>query len=176
MNQQYAKLYALAKDFASIVHHGQKYGTNPYEYHLVMVDETLRTFGFGDVEPHLLVAAWLHDVIEDTPISYEMIKHGFGGEVADIVYAVTNEAGKNRKERNTKTYPKIRASHDGLVVKLADRIANIEFSKSTNSGLLDMYKREWQDFRAALFDPDESDCRVLEMWECLRVMLDDRQE
>jgi len=166
--------YRLAKDFASIVHYGQNYGTNPYDCHLAMVDETLRTFGFED--EYLLIAAWLHDVIEDTPISYEMIRYGFGREIADIVYAVTNEAGSNRKERNAKTYLKIRTSHGGLIIKLADRLTNVEFSKSTDSGLFDMYKREYFDFHNALFDPGETDERVRKMWDCLDKMLGGEQE
>lgn len=172
MDWAYEKLYGLAQDFASIVHFGQNYGTYQYTHHLILVDHALGSFGFAlDAEPHLFVAAWLHDVIEDTSISYEQIVHGFGQKIGDIVYAVTNEAGKNRRERHEKTYPKIRANRDALVIKLADRIANVEFSRDTDSGLLGMYRKEWPGFYEALFDPTETDQRVIRMWRHLGELL-----
>lgn len=160
--------YEFAKRFAALVHHGQKYGTHPYTYHLEHVEMVLNRFDFHDTR--LLISAWLHDVIEDTSISYDKLRSGFGEEIADIVYSVTNEMGRNRRERYDKTYPKIRDNHSGLIVKLADRIANLEFSKGANTNFITMYEKEWPAFEAALYDPEESDKRIIKMWDYLKAM------
>ena len=161
----------FAERFSSVVHHGQQYGTHPYTYHLEHVVMILNQFGFL-LEKHLHIAAWLHDVIEDTNISYNQIRFGFGNDVADIVYAVTNEMGRNRKERYAKTYPKIKTNKDALIIKLADRIANIEFSKGANTNFVNMYQKEWDTFKRELYDSDESDKRVCKMWKYLESLFD----
>lgn len=155
----------FAKRFAGIMHFRQEYGTHKYTYHLQQVEMVINRFGFKDMK--LRVCAWLHDLIEDTEISYYQIKHAFGQEIADIVYAVTNEMGRNRRERYAKTYPKIKSNKDALIIKLADRIANIEFSKGSNTSFVNMYKKEWKGFYEALFDPDETDSRINKMWQYL---------
>jgi len=56
-----------------------------------------------------MTACWGHDLIEDCRVSYNDVKDALGQEAADIIYAVTNEKGKNRKERaNDKYYEGIR--------------------------------------------------------------------
>lgn len=51
-------------------------------------------------------------------------------DVADIVYAVTNEKGKNRSERaNEKYYQGIRENKLAVIVKICDRLANALYSK-----------------------------------------------
>lgn len=161
-----------AKWFGEVAHYKQKYGIHEYTYHLEHVEMALNRFGF--VEGFKLrAAAWLHDVIEDTKISYDQIKCGFGQEIADIVYAVTNEMGRNRRERHEKTYAKIRESKDALALKLADRIANMEFSKGTDSGFFEMYKKEMPAFREALYNAEETDQRIIKMWRYLEDMFGD---
>jgi (p)ppGpp synthase/HD superfamily hydrolase len=156
--------YEFAKRLADVAHHKQRYGTNPYTHHLQAVEEILYRFGFDDYE--LKIAAWLHDIIEDTELSYDQVKHGFGERIANIVYAVTNEMGRNRKERYGKTYPKIKADRKALILKLADRIANIEQAIGTNSRYVDLYRKEWEEFYSQLFE-DVEDQRVIKMWKYL---------
>jgi len=89
------------------------------------------------------LACWGHDLIEDCRVSYNDVKDALGQEVADIVYAVTNEKGKNRKERaNDKYYEGIRNTPGAVFVKLCDRIANVQYSKMTGSRMFEMYKKE----------------------------------
>lgn len=138
----------LAREFALKVHTTQTYGTiHPYFKHLEDVYNVLIRFGFHE-ETHqdLLVASYLHDAIEDTPTSYSDIKKIFGVEVAEIVYCVTDEMGRNRKEKKTKTYPKIRSNELSVVLKVADRIANAEFSAKDQSPQLEMYCKEYPEF------------------------------
>lgn len=135
-----------AKYYAELAHAGQTYNNEvPYSVHLGQVIEVLRRFNVEDDD--MYCAAWLHDSIEDTRVSYNDIKDRFGENVAELVYAVTNERGRNRKERNQKTYPKIfRAGEDALTLKLADRIANVEYGLSDGTGKSDIYRKEFQDF------------------------------
>lgn len=159
-----------AKYFAEIAHAGQTYNDEvPYTVHLEQVVQTLDRFGVrGNV---MICAAWLHDVIEDTGRSYNDIKSRFGEEVAEIVFAVTSELGRNRKERNVKTYPKIRANANALTVKLADRIANVSYGL-ISGGKTDMYAKEFDDFFLSLNSPETfSNPIISNMWRYLAKLL-----
>lgn len=141
-----------ARMFAGVAHAGQTYADEmPYTEHLEHVVEKLRKFGFDT--PAMICAGYLHDVIEDTTKSYNDIMERFGEEVAELVFAVSSELGRNRKERNAKTYPKMAGNAMATVLKLADRIANVDYSLA-NGGKLEMYRKEYPDFRAALYRTD----------------------
>ena len=96
------------------------------------------------------IACLLHDTIEDTDTSEKILERKFGAEVSDIVYRVSNERGRDRKERNFKTYPKIWRSDFAIFVKLADRIANTTNSKNTGHSMYKKYQKEYYIFRYAL--------------------------
>lgn len=139
-----------AMAFAATMHGDQKYGDNkPYTMHLAHVAEVLSRFKFDSED--LQVAAWLHDSVEDTAATINQVKLMFGNNVADLVERVTNEPGKNRKERHEKTYPKIQASVDATTLKLADRIANVEVSVADSSPQLGMYRKEHESFKSLLY-------------------------
>lgn len=143
-----------ARAFAIERHGDQRYGDGaPYSTHLAAAVEVLHRFGYGD-DPQLVCAAWLHDVVEDTPTTRDEVAAYFGDEVAALVWAVSNEPGKNRAERASKTYPKIAATPRAIIVKLADRIANVEASKRSRRDLYAMYRREWPKFETSLRNPD----------------------
>ena len=124
----------------------------PYEFHLRMVAKVAEKFielipNLNDGETALrdtvILAAYGHDLIEDTRVSYNDVKENLGLGSADIIYACTNEKGKNRKERaNEKYYEGIRNTQGAVFVKLCDRIANVQYSKMTGSCMFDMYKKE----------------------------------
>jgi len=152
--------------FAISKHGNQMYKKLPYFYHLEQVVQTLEFFGYG-TEENILIAGYLHDIIEDTPTSYNELVQNFNIEVAEIVYAVTDELGKNRKERKLRTMPKIKANRKAIVVKLADRITNV----SSGGELNDMYIQEYKQFREDLYNTFESDERVHAMWRHLDAIL-----
>lgn len=140
----------------------------PYEFHLRMVAEVAKDFkhllddtkdyytgekyrgpmqGQVTLRDACLIAVWGHDLIEDARVSYNDVMNHLGQEVADIVYAVTNEKGKNRDERaNDKYYEGIRNTPGAVFVKLCDRIANVQYSKMTKSRMFEMYKKENANF------------------------------
>lgn len=132
-----------ALDFARIQHLGQMYGHVQYIHHIKQTVAVAMELGFSDV---VQTACALHDILEDTPLSYNDIKKLFGVEVADIVYDVTDELGKNRKERKEKTYPKIRANKNAILVKYCDRIANLRHSKKYGSPMYATYMQENDSF------------------------------
>lgn len=144
--------------FVTVKHAGQTYCGMPYTHHLADVYGQIVRFGYQDDEV-IAVASVLHDVVEDTDTKLKEIREMFGDEVADIVGRVTNEPGENRKVRSALTYPKIRGNPKAVIVKLADRIANV----SRGGSLVEMYKKEYEDFRRALYTPGQCD----EMWVCL---------
>lgn len=133
--------------FAQKAHGDQTYDGFNYAYHLIQVVNIAKELGYSE---EILVACALHDVLEDTKVTYTELKEKFGEEVAEIVYAVTDELGRNRRERKKKTYPKIRSNWKATVVKICDRIANIEYSKKSNPSMLKMYREEHESFISAI--------------------------
>lgn len=132
----------------------------PYEFHLRMVAKAANDFinlipdkndGESSFRDQIILAAYGHDLIEDTRVSYNDVKEVLGLVPADIIYAVTNEKGKNRKERaNDKYYEGIRNTPGAVFVKLCDRIANVQYSKMTGSRMFEMYKKENINFMVQL--------------------------
>lgn len=58
---------------------------------------------------------------------------------------------------HAKTYPKIRGNTAATVLKLADRIANVEYGLANGGGMPAKYAAEYPAFRAALCVPDPWD-------------------
>jgi predicted HD phosphohydrolase len=144
-----SKLIEKAKAFATRAHDGQMYGDKPFIYHPGQVAKNAERFGFDE---EVIAAAWLHDAIEDTDTTYHDIKQAVGKEVAELVYAVTDELGRNRRERAEKTLPKTRLAGSRAVgLKLCDRLANA----AENDRFLGMYRKEYPDFRRVLFAEGE---------------------
>ena len=131
-------------------------GDKPYGYHLDMVAKEVYAYGHLVLEGEdellpLFMGAWFHDSIEDARVSYNdvkkiALKFGLTQEQAfmasEIVYALTNEKGRNRKERAGKRYYEgIRNTPYAPFVKMCDRMANIRYScGSYNMGNLRMAK------------------------------------
>lgn len=150
-----------AKSFALKNHYGinQLYDDYlPYEYHLRMVRFVgIRYKHLIPPDDWDLVESgiWNHDVIEDTGKTFNDLKTYCGKEVAELAYALSNDKGRTRKERaGDKYYEGIRNTKYAVFVKLCDRIANIEYSKMTQSRMFDMYKKENDDFILKLTCPE----------------------
>lgn len=60
---------------------GQRYITHPIAVAQILADLGLST--------ETVIAALLHDTVEDTPYSLKELRHDFGDEVADLVDGVT---------------------------------------------------------------------------------------
>lgn len=158
------KNYREARMVSIQAHGNQTYdGVFPYKKHLDDVVDVLTRFGYSG---KYIIAGYLHDIIEDTALSYNKVKKHFGHDVAEIVYCVTDELGRDRAEKKRKTLPKTASNPDAIIVKLADRIANLE-----QGGKIDMYAKEYADFRNALYDnsPDSAKDMWLELENILKI-------
>ena len=128
------KILEKAYNFASNGHDNQKRASGePYITHPLQVALYLSDLNM-DIET--IIAAILHDLIEDTDITYKDIKKEFGIEVANIVDGVTK---LDKIQYNTNEEAKadairkmvIAMSKDirVLILKLADRLHNIQTIK-----------------------------------------------
>ena len=89
-----------AYDFSAAAHEGQKRQTGePYFIHPCAVVIILVDLGFDDVST--LVAAFLHDVLEDTPVTSDELEQKFGKEVLELVKASRNLTKSNSCRRKT---------------------------------------------------------------------------
>ncbi len=162
MNDTKLLIETTAKEFALKAHIGQLYGTREYSFHLEAVVAIAKEFKLNE---NCVAACWLHDTMEDCKVCFQDIKTICGETVAEIVYCVTDELGRNRKERKTKTYPKIKSNSDAIAVKLCDRIANLQQSfLDNNSNLLVMYLKEHKEFKEMLFS-DKATETLLQLWK-----------
>jgi len=153
---------------AEKAHMNQTYDLYPYIYHVKEVVRIAETLGYDE---SIIIACTLHDVIEDSSVSYNDIKKIFGEEIAEIVYAVTDELGRNRKERKEKTYPKIRGNWKAVAVKICDRIANIQQSKENNKDMFELYKKENIDFIKNVYNPEHPSSELNKAWMLLDSIL-----
>jgi len=159
-----------AESFAKHHHEGQKYGDKEYSFHLEAVVKVAEKFNLNN---EIIIGCWLHDVIEDCDVSYNEVKQEFGESIAEIVYAVTDELGRNRKERKLKTYPKIAAIEAATCVKLCDRIANLNQTIiDKESRLLSMYLEEHNEFKNQLYNIEHSN-KTREIWTFLEVIINE---
>ena len=147
-------LVEKAKAFAAISHDGQMYGAEPYMVHLDAVAQIVS----GDNTA--VVIAYLHDVVEDTPVTLLDIATCFGGFIAECVGILTDEPGGNRKERKAKSHAKLSKvmpeHYTALKVKTADRLANLRacVSAQGNMRLFEMYRKEHIAFWGAVYRPE----------------------
>lgn len=137
-------------------------GIFPYEKHLDDVIDVLKRFYI--TSPEMLCAAYLHDSIEDGNLSYNDIKKHFGIIVAEMVFSVTDEMGRNRAEKKRKTLPKTSQNVGGCKLKVADRIANIEMG-----GKVDMYRSEFEEFQKWIYKVE--DAQAQPMWDHLKSLI-----
>jgi GTP diphosphokinase / guanosine-3',5'-bis(diphosphate) 3'-diphosphatase len=117
--------------YAEIMHEGQRRKSGEaYITHPVAVATELATLGLGTAT---LVAALLHDVVEDTPATLDDMREGFGDEVAHLVDGVTKldriqVESKQQQQAETLRKMIVAMAKDirVLVIKLADRLHNME--------------------------------------------------
>ncbi len=123
-----------AYEYAKRAHSGQfRKSGEPYIIHPVAVSIVLAE---QKLPKKVLICALLHDVIEDTEITYDDIKAEFGQEVADVVEGVTklgNIQGLTNDQVQAANHHKIilAAAKDirVILVKLADRVHNMRTIK-----------------------------------------------
>jgi len=118
--------YYEALDFAAKAHKGQvrKKSGDPYIMHPMRVAQLLC---LGDqaeeiTHPAMVVAALLHDVVEDTAVTQEQIDERFDPAAADLVETMTRVASENKQEYVKRV---VHHSREAAVLKMADRLDNL---------------------------------------------------
>ena len=93
----------------------------------------------------LLIAALLHDTLEDTTATYEQIENKFGTMIADIVLELTSDKTMTTTAKNKREYlagKMINMSSYALVIKLCDRLDNISDLSETSEEFRNRYVSE----------------------------------
>lgn len=124
--------YIEAIRFAAQAHGEQKVPGSemPYVVHLSQVAmEVIAALGVEPVQDADLAVqcALLHDVIEDTAVTYAQVREVFGPAVADGVQALSKDQTLPKTEQMADSLRRIaQQPHEVWMVKLADRISNLE--------------------------------------------------
>ncbi len=112
--------------FAAFRHGNQKrkFSYDFYVIHLRRVADILREF---TEDEEIISAAYLHDVVEDTPVRLEDVEGEFGRRIASLVHHLTDDKAY-RKQVGRLNYVLNKVKNmppDALLIKLADRLDNV---------------------------------------------------
>jgi len=115
-----------AIEFAIAAHGDQKRkdGVTPYMVHPVGVARLVAEAGCTDAAA--LMAAILHDVVEDTPVTSQEIEARFGADVSKIVSDLSDDKSLSKAERKRLTIEHAATlRYQSAIVKLADCTYNL---------------------------------------------------
>ena len=135
-----------AIQFATQAHEGQfrKYTHDPYITHPLAVMEIVR--GVPGHTEEMLVAAVLHDVVEDTDVSLMEIQEEFGDAVSDLVLHLTDistpEDGNRLKRKRKDAQWYAQGSAQAQTIKVADFIDNTRDIAQHAPRFWEVYKME----------------------------------
>lgn len=133
LRRTYPDKYAEIKkayEFAKTAHSGQTRSSGEeYFTHPCAVVDILSNFGF---DSSTVIAAFLHDVLEDTDVTAAQLKELFGEEILELVEGVTKLDKLqfvNREEAQAENFRKIFIAMAKdlrvIIIKLADRLHNM---------------------------------------------------
>jgi (p)ppGpp synthase/HD superfamily hydrolase len=167
-----------AVDLAWRKHQGKTWGAHPYTEHILRVlnvvhraldtsfvgpllrfdeatplREALDFDTFSERVGPYLSAAVLHDVPEDTDVTFDQIRALCGPVTAQIVEAVTTPASLgNRAKRAEALRLQLRACPEAVPLKLADVLVNADLCWETRHSLLFSYRKNWPALRSVSQD------------------------
>lgn len=142
--------------FAADKHRNQRRkdaAASPYINHPIALANVLANEA-GIDDGRVLIAAILHDTVEDTETTAQELVRHFGQEIADIVLEVTDDKSllkAERKQQQIDNAPTI--SRRAKLVKLADKICNLrDIASSPPAGWSLRRKQEYFDWAKAVID------------------------
>lgn len=141
--------YSEVINWVAEMHEGQyRKGTKiPYVAHVFGVALTLTSAGINDRE--IIIGALLHDVVEDTDATLELVREKFGNQVADYVSLMSEDKSKSWEERKRHAIDHIHEMPVGAKwIKLADKISSLEMMASE----VDMGTMDWGKFNRGYED------------------------
>ena len=146
----------FALDFAARKHRDQRrkdVDASPYINHPIALANVLANEAGVD-EEDVLIAAILHDTLEDTATTEEELRRDFGSAIAAVVAEVSDDKALPKDER--KRLQVINAKHlsrEAKLVKLADKICNLrDISRSPPKGWPTARQRAYFDWAKAVVD------------------------
>lgn len=143
----------LADAYAAGAHANQlrKYTNEPYMLHPREVAEMVRQVRGTEA---MIVAALLHDTVEDTDATLSDIYDLFGQEVAHLVYWLTCPSSPEDGNRATRKAIDLRhisrAPADAMTIKLADLLSNTRSILQHDRKFAQVYIPEVRQLHAAL--------------------------
>lgn len=166
-----------AIEFAAAKHGDQQRPTGaPYLEHLLEALEVL-VVGAGVTDTDVLAAAVLHDVVEDTAVGNDELAERFGPRVAELVGWVTiPEAGPGEDPADVKvaTLRQLAAApKDAILVKLADRLSNVQTLRSLRAKRQRAYYAQTVRYIVPLADTDPFFAAWYQDWQAAHADLGD---
>jgi (p)ppGpp synthase/HD superfamily hydrolase len=121
----------------------RKYTGEPYIVHPQAVAKIVATVPHDE---EMLAAAWLHDVVEDTPVKIDEIDTEFGSAIAalvsDLTYVTAKADGNRARRMAIDREHSARASARAKTVKLADVIDNLTGIAKLDQGFASRFVAE----------------------------------
>ena len=149
-------LILRATEFAAHKHRDQRRKgeiQRPYVGHCIEVASLLANVG-RVVDDNILVAALLHDTVEDTDTTRDEIGSRFGLTIADLVMEVTDDKSlpkQQRKDLQVQHAPTY--SPAAKLIKIADKISNVrEIAEDPPKKWKKKRRREYFDWAEAVID------------------------
>ena len=124
---EHQRIIAKAVLFAAKAHDGsvREDAGDAYFNHLAEV--AVMCADLEPFDPVLVAACYLHDTVEDTDVTEEMLRAEFGAEIAGLVMDVTDPPGlRGRKRRERQVTHSAAAGPRVKRLKLADKTSNVE--------------------------------------------------
>ncbi len=123
----------------------------PYINHPIAVAETLWRVG-GVRDPALLIAALLHDLVEDTDTGLEELTQRFGAQVSALVAEVSDDKSLPKQQRKQLQIEHASQRSDGAKqLKLADKLCNItDLAEAPPAGWSLQRQRDYLEWTAAV--------------------------
>ena len=137
------KAAAFAKRAHESINQRRKYTNEPYIVHPADVARIVASITDDE---NMICAAWLHDVVEDTPFTLNDIESNFGSDVAHLVSGLTDVSKPS--DGNRKTRVAIDRTHTSQTdartktIKLADLISNLDGIVDQSPGFARKYLKE----------------------------------
>lgn len=136
-----AKVFATAAHAA--VGQTRKYTGEPYVVHPMEVASLVESVGGTEA---MVAAALLHDVLEDTGVTVDVLEELFGSEVADLVLWLTDVSKPDDGNRSTRKaldrQHSAAAPAAAQTVKVADLISNTRSIVAHDPGFAKVYLEE----------------------------------
>jgi (p)ppGpp synthase/HD superfamily hydrolase len=136
-----ARIFATAAHAA--VGQTRKYTGEPYVVHPIEVSEIVASVGGTDA---MVAAALLHDVLEDTDVTFDVLEAEFGLEVAELVLWLTDVSKPEDGNRSTRKaldrQHSAAAPAEAQTIKVADLISNTRSIVAHDPGFAKLYLEE----------------------------------